>query len=135
MVITNELLDAMTRQAAEASRLRVNFDLRNSTEDQSQRMLNALEPGTIVPVHRHIGTSEVVCVLRGAVRQNFYDGFGNLVESFVIKAASTCPIFVVPAGQWHNSEALENGTIIFESKDGAYVPLGPKDIIKDYSFA
>ncbi len=129
MLIDSSLLDKLTAEAAASPRLRMNFDLRNSAEDGSQRMLNALEPGTVVPVHRHRISSEVVCVVRGAVRQNFYSDEGELVESFVCAAGSSCPVFVVPAGAWHNSEALEKGTVIFESKDGAYEPAAKEDVM------
>lgn len=128
MVMNNELLDRLVEQAKAAPRLRMNYDLRNSAEDQSQRMLNALEPETVIPVHRHMKSSETVCVLRGAVRQNFYAEDGTLKESFVIEAGSSCPMFLVPIGEWHNSEALESGTIIFESKDGPYEPQSPEDV-------
>ncbi len=128
MNVDNELLDRLTVEAAASPRLRMNFDLRNSAADGSQRMLNAMEPGTVVPVHRHRATSEVVCVIRGAVRQNFYSEDGALVETFVVEAGASCPMFVVPAGTWHNSEALEHGTVIFEAKDGAYEPLGAGDV-------
>ncbi len=129
MTVDSKLLDRLSLEAAASPRLRMNFDLRNSDEDGSQRMLNAMEPGTVVPVHRHRTSSETVAVLRGAVRQNIYSSAGILVESFVVEAADGCPFFVVPAGAWHNSEALKSGTVIFEAKDGAYQPLGNEDIM------
>ncbi len=140
MRIDKDFLDGLSAQAASSERLRMNYDLRNSAEDQSQRMLNALEPGTVVPVHRHRGTSETVVVLRGAVRQNFYSEAGELMESFVVSAGALrsgsagasgieCSMFVVPVGQWHNSEALERGTVIFEAKDGGYEPMAMGDVM------
>ncbi len=131
MRIDSLFLDELTGRAVASERLRMNFDLRNSPDDRSQRMLNALEPGTVVPVHRHRGTSETVCVVRGAVRQNFYGEDGALTESYVVEAGGACPMFVVPAGRWHNSEAMEHGTVIFEAKDGAYEPLGAEDVMDD----
>lgn len=124
MLIDSKLLDELSEKARESERLRMNYDLRNSASDGSQRMLNALEPGTLVPIHRHRTTSETVAVLRGALRQNFYDCEGRVLESFVVRAGGDCPFFVVPRGTWHNSESLESGTVIFEAKDGAYEPVG-----------
>ncbi len=136
MKIDNATLDALTARAKESPRRRMNLDLRDSPEDGSQRMLNALEPDTVLPVHRHRTTSETVVLIRGSIRQNYYDGSGNLVESFVAAAGSSpnvessdCAGFSVPAGQWHNTVCLESGTIFLECKDGAYEPLGPEDMM------
>ena len=84
MRIDNLLFDELTAQAQESPRLRMNLDLRNSAEDSSQRMLNAIEPGSVVPIHRHQKTSETVVVLRGRVVEEYYDDAGVLVESFVL---------------------------------------------------
>ena len=130
MLIDSKLLDGLTEEARKSPRLRMNYDLRNSPHDGSQRMLNAMEPGTEIPVHRHTGSSETVAVIRGAIRQNFYDEDGNITESVIYKAGAPVSICAVPLGTWHNSESLEPGTIIFEAKDGAYEPLGEKDILR-----
>ena len=84
MKIDNTLLDELTAQAQASPRLRMNMDLRNSAADTSQRMLNAIEPGSVVPIHRHQKTSETVVVLRGRVVEEYYDDAGVLVESFVL---------------------------------------------------
>ena len=84
MKIDNTLLDELTAQAQASPRLRMNMDLRDSAEDQSQRMLNAIEPGSEVPIHRHRKTSETVVVLRGRVVEEYYDDAGVLAESFVL---------------------------------------------------
>ena len=84
MKIDNILLDKLTAQAKESPRLRMNLDMRNSSADTSQRMLNAIEPGSVVPIHRHRKTSETVVVLRGRVVEEYYDDAGVLVESFVL---------------------------------------------------
>lgn len=129
MLFNQEFLNTLCEQAKENPRLRVNYDLRNSASDTSQRMLNALFPGTIVPIHRHPDTSEIMMVVRGSVREHFYDSEGNLMESFFLKAGEDC-LIKIPAGQFHNLECLEEGTVIFEAKDGAYAPTSPEDIIK-----
>ena len=128
MVLTPEILASLIEQAKSSPRLRMNYDLRNSSEDNSQRMLNALEVGTVLPIHRHIKSSETTAVLRGKIRQNFYDESGNVTESVIIEAVGPCPIYVVPKGMWHNTECLESGTILFEAKDGAYEPQNPEDV-------
>lgn len=131
MIINNKLLDELTIHAKQNPRLRQAYDLRNSVNDMSQRMLNALEPGTVLPVHRHKTTNEVTCVVRGRVRQNMYDEYGKLIESFVASAEGFPNFYVTPIGMWHNTECLESGTVIFEAKDGAYVPLSTEDIMNN----
>ena len=159
MKFDKELLDALTEEAKQSPRLRMNRDMRTQSlcpelghEDSSQRMLNALELGTVVPVHRHPMSTETVCVLRGAVRQSFFeevvefvvpeDGFPmapetdgvvrkrslKLLEQIVVEAGSPCPMYVVPAGMWHTTEALVPGTIIFEAKDGKYEAIKEEDV-------
>jgi cupin fold WbuC family metalloprotein len=129
MLIDKDTFDALTDVAKQSERKRMNLDMRNSAEDLSQRMLNALEPETVLPIHRHRNSSEILIVLRGAVKQCFYDDFGNLVESFILKPNSDNVGISTPIGQWHNTIALESETIIFEAKDGAYQPLTSEDIL------
>lgn len=129
MKIDDLLLDNLSIQAKASPRLRQAFDLRTTPEDNSQRILNAMEPGTILPIHRHRGTTETVVVLRGRIRQNFYDDAGQLVDSFVVEAGSDVMGFSVEVGRWHNTECLEPGTVIMECKDGKYEPLGAEDIL------
>ncbi len=128
MLFNQEFLNTLCEQAKENPRLRVNYDLRNSASDTSQRMLNALCPGTIVPIHRHPDTTEVMMVVRGSVCEHFYDAEGNLMESFFLRAGENC-LIKIPAGQFHNLECLEEGTVIFEAKDGGYVPIQPEDVL------
>ena len=127
--ITQGLLDSLTKQAKASPRLRMNLDLRNSAEDKSQRMLNAIEPGSPLPIHRHKKTSETVVCLRGHLREIFYDDNGKVTETIDLAPASDCVALNIPAGQWHTVEALESGTVILEMKDGAYEPTGPEDIL------
>ena len=129
MKITQALLDELTAQAKASPRLRMNRDLRNSPEDKSQRMLNALEPGTSLPIHRHIKTSETVVCLRGRLRQFFYNDEGVVTDVIDLEPMSHCVALNIPIGQWHTVEVLESGTVILECKDGAYEPLGEGDIL------
>ena len=129
MVLDTNLLDALTAQAKASPRLRMNFDLRNTSEDQSQRMLNALEPGTKMPIHRHRHTSETVIVLRGKVKWVYYNDNKEVTATFIVALGSDLVGLSVPVGQWHSLECLESGTVIFESKDGAYEPMREEDVM------
>lgn len=128
MVITKEILDELSAQAKVSPRLRMAMDLRNSAEDQSQRMLNALEPGTVMPIHRHKGTSETCICIRGHFEEYFYDENGNLTETIDMVPGGV--VLNIEKGQWHSLQCLESGTILFEAKDGAYAPLEPDDIME-----
>ena len=136
MKIDSALLDSLTAQAKATPRLRQAYDLRTTPEDHSQRILNAMEPGTILPIHRHRGSTETVVVLRGKIRQNIYDENGQLTESFEVSAGSSSTGspqvvgFSVELGRWHNTECLVSGTVILECKDGRYEPLSEEDILK-----
>lgn len=130
MIIDQKLLDELTAQAKASPRLRMNLDLRNSSADGSQRMLNALEPGTVLPIHRHRKSSETVVCLRGRLREIFYDDDGNVVEVIDLAPNSDCVALNIPIGQWHSVEVLESGTVILECKDGMYEPLGEEDVMR-----
>ena len=129
MNIDKTLLDNLSFQAKASPRLRMNMDLRDSAEDQSQRMLNALEPGTVLPIHRHRKTTETVAILRGRAVQYLYDDEGRETGSVLLAPGSEIPAMQVEMGQWHRLEALESGTVIVEFKNGAYEPIGPEDIL------
>lgn len=127
MVIDKKILDELSARAMESPRLRCNLDLRNSADDQSQRMLNALEPGTVMPIHRHKDTSETCICIRGHFEEYFYDDNGNLTETVDMVPGGA--VLNISAGQWHSLKCLESGTVLFEAKDGKYEPLGPEDIL------
>ena len=127
MLIDNNLLNALQKEAAESPRLRMNRDMRNSAEDKSQRMLNALEVGTILPIHRHRNSSETQILLRGKIDVIFYDDNGTEVERFHLDPRNGMYAVNVPIGQWHNLEVIEPA-VIFEAKDGAYAPLAQIDL-------
>lgn len=130
MKLEKTLLDSISAEAKVSPRLRMNCDLRNSSLDNSQRMLNALEPGTDLPIHRHMKTSECCIVLRGSAVEIFYDDNGNETERVLMKPNSDCCGVNIEKGRWHKIVSLESGTVIFESKDGAYEPLSNNDILK-----
>lgn len=129
MIITKKLFDDLSYEAVKSSILRVNYDLRNSDCEQSQRMLNALEPGTQLPIHRHLKTSKICLILCGTAEEIFYDDSGKEKERFLLKSNSDCVGIQIPAGVWHRIEALESGTVIFEAKDGTYEPISTENIM------
>lgn len=131
MKITQALMDELTAQAKASPRLRMNRDLRNSPEDKSQRMLNAIEPGSPLPIHRHQKSSETVVCLRGRLVWEFYDELERRCTE-TIELSPNGPIVAlnVPIGQWHTVKALESGSVIMEFKDGAYEPQSPADVLE-----
>lgn len=126
--IDKALLDGLYEQACASERLRMNRDLRTSAADGSQRMLNALQPGTKVPIHRHRETSETIICLQGCMDVVIYDD--HAVE---IQRLRLCPVegrygAQLPVGIWHSVEVYEPSTI-FEAKDGAFAPASVEDVI------
>ena len=129
MIIDKRILDELTAKAKENPRLRCNLDMRNSADDQSQRMLNALEPGTVMPIHRHLASSETVIIIRGRIRWLFYDEQGRITESTELWSDGDVRMLNVEKGRWHSLECLESGSVLFESKDGSYHPLEEDEIM------
>ena len=148
MEINKSLLDNLLKQAAASPRLRMNYDLRTSPEDFSQRMLNALLPGTVLPIHRHTKTTEVLVLLRGKMEEVFYeegsesvwDGDSHCMDicrkrvlretsRVLLEAGGEVQGLSIPVGQWHGINVLEP-TVILECKDGKYEPLGEEDMIE-----
>ena len=130
MLLDKKLFDELTEKAKASPRLRVNFDLRDTPEDQSQRMLNAIEPGTVIPVHRHTMTSEEVIVLRGKAQEVFFDDQGREIDSWVMVSGGEIPAIHVPMGQYHTCRSLESGTIIIEFKNTKYDPTGTEEFFR-----
>ena len=117
--IDKTLLDDLFAKAMESDRLRMNYDLRTSASDNSQRMLNALLPGSIVPIHRHPNSNENVILLCGKLVEVIYDAEGNETECIHLDPSVGNFGCVVPAGSWHTVEVLEP-SVIYEAKDGKY---------------
>lgn len=130
MIITQAILDQLTEQAKASPRLRMNLDLRNSSDDNSQRMLNAIEPGSVMQIHQHQKTSETVVCLRGKVVEEFYDELERIcTDSIVLTPNGTNVAINVPLGQWHRLRAVESGSVVLSVKDGKYEPLSDADIL------
>ena len=139
MKITQAILDDLTAKAKASPRLRMNLDLRNSEEDKSQRMLNAIEPGSPLPIHRHRHTSETVVCLRGRLVWEYYQEVQGSrftvqdvkkTEEIELSPNGQVVALNIPAGQWHTVRALESGSVILEMKEGAYEPLQDCDVLK-----
>jgi len=128
MVIDGRIFEELIEQAKSTPRLRKSFDLRNSLDDYSQRMLNALEPGTEMPIHRHKESSETCVCIRGHFEEYFYDEEGNLTDTIDMVPGGV--VLNIEAGQWHSLKCLESGTILLEAKDGAYRPLDEDEIME-----
>ena len=131
MKITQAILDDLTAKAKESPRLRMNRDLRDSEDDTSQRMLNAIEPGSVVPIHRHQKSSETVVCLRGRVVEEYYDELERIcTEAIELSPNGAVVALNIPAGQWHTLRSLESGSVILEMKNGAYEPTQECDVLK-----
>ena len=131
MIINQSLLNQLTEQAKASPRLRMNYDLRNSEDDGSQRMLNAIEPGSPERIHRHQHTSETVVCIRGRVVEEFYDDLERICTDSIVLTPNGPNVAVnIPAGQWHSIRAVESGSVVLSCKDGRYEPIQEVDILQ-----
>ena len=128
MKIDKRLLDTVLAQAAESPRLRMNYYFHESLDSKAQRLLNALLPGTVLPVHRHRFTSETYVLLQGKMKVTFYDDNGEKIEEYLLDVTTGDYGLQIPRGVWHGIEVIEP-TVIFEVKDGPYTPLTSDDIL------
>ena len=128
MLIDKQLLDGVTAAARGSERLRMNYNLHESLDAPVQRMLNALEPGTVLPVHRHRHTAETYILLRGRIDVMFYNDEGAEVQRFALDPMQGGYGVHIPQGQWHTLDVKESA-VIMEVKQGPYTPLTPEDIM------
>lgn len=128
MIIGDDLLDKLTAEAKVSPRLRMSMDLRDSETDGSQRILNAIEPGTVMSIHRHPSSSETVVCVRGHFEEYLYDDSGILIETVDMVPGGN--VLNVPARQWHSLKSLESGTVLISFKNGAYEPMKECDELK-----
>ncbi len=130
MLLDDKLLDGVTLAAKESPRLRMNYNLHERLDARAQRLFNALEPGTELPVHRHRHTAETYILVRGRLDVIFYNDKKEVTARFGLDPRAGRYGVHIPAGQWHTLEVLESGTVIFEVKDGPYAPLSPEDVLR-----
>ena len=122
MIIDESLLNEVSTQAKESLRLRMNYNFHQSLEDKCHRMLNAVEPGTVVPIHRHPTKDESFVVLRGKVKVSTYNDDGSVIESVVLCQEDGLYGVDIPKNVWHNLESMAPDSVIFECKEGPFVP-------------
>ena len=129
-LIDNMLMDSVTGKARESSRMRMNLNFHGSLEDKCHRLLNAMEPGTEIPVHRHKTKDEGIILLRGCIRVNIYNDRGEVTESVVLSHQEGRVGVDIPMMEWHGVECLESGSVIYEVKEGPFMPHDADDILK-----
>mgnify|MGYP000022380727 CR=1 FL=1 len=127
-VIDKVLLDETSRKARVSERGRMNHNFHERLDDPVNRLLNALEPGTFLPVHRHVDKDEAVLVLRGPIPSFVFDEAGAIVQHVVADPREGVYGFDIPAGTWHGLLVLASGTVVYEVKPGPYRALGAEDI-------
>ena len=120
-IVDKELLDSVTEEAKVSPRLRMNYNFHQSLEDKCHRFLNAVEPGTVVPIHHH-KVDEMFVILRGSLKVNTYNDDGEVIQSVVLSPSQGRYAVNIKAGEWHSVESLESGTMIMEVKEGPYIP-------------
>lgn len=130
MILDKTLLDKISAQAKVSPRLRMNFNLHESLDSNVQRLFNAMEPGTIVPIQRHQNTAETMMLVRGKMKVFFHNPEGDIIDTFILSPKDCIYGVHIPVGQWHSVEVLESGTVMFEVKEGPYSPLSKEDIIE-----
>lgn len=129
MVIDKYLLDKVSEQAKASPRLRMNYNFHKSLDEKCHRMLNAVEPGSDIPIHRHPDKDESFVVLRGIVRSTTYNDDGTVIESVVLSQEDGLYGVDIPKGVWHKLESLESGSVVFECKEGPFVPHEDEGIL------
>ena len=129
MIINTQLLDNVSSSAKKSERLRMNYNLHESLDSKVQRLLNAMEPGTIIPIQRHKNSAETLMVVRGKMKVELYDDNKNILESEILSSEEGKYGVHIPAGVWHCVEIMEPNTVIFEVKEGPYTPLSKDDIL------
>lgn len=129
MVLTDDIVEKVSAEAKASPRLRMNYNLHASFEDSVQRMFNAIEPGSVIPIARHPWSSETLLLLRGKLRVDIYNDQKEIIESVILDNAQGIIGYHIPKMTWHCVEALESGTVLFETREGPYQPVQEEDIL------
>lgn len=130
MIIDDKILDELSAKAKASPRLRTNLNFHQSLDEKCHRFLNAVEPGAEIPIHRHPTKEESFILLRGRVRVTTYNDDGSVIESVVLCAEEGRYGVDIPKGVWHKLESLETGSVVFECKEGPFVPHEIDGILK-----
>lgn len=129
MIIDKTLLDNISLQAKQSERLRRNYNLHLSLDSKVQRLFNAMEPGTFVPIQRHPDVAETIVIIRGRIKVCLLDENKNIIEETILDTSEGNYGIHIPAGVWHCVEVLEPDTVIFEVKEGPYKGVDIKDVL------
>lgn len=130
LVLDTALLDEITEKAMNSPRLRMNYNLHDDLEAKAQRLFNVLQPGTVLPIHRHQNTAETYILVRGKLLVEYYNEQKIKTDEVLLDPLTDKFGIHVPAGQWHTVIPLESGTTVFEVKDGPYTPFSPEDVLE-----
>jgi len=128
-IIHTTLLDKVSAEAKDSPRQRMNYNFHQSLDDKCHRFLNAVEPGTVVPIHKHPTKDESFVILRGKVRVTTHRDDGSIIEDVVLSQESGNYGVDIPKNVWHKLESLESGSVIFECKEGPFVPHDAEGIL------
>jgi cupin fold WbuC family metalloprotein len=129
-IINNQLLNTVSAQAKVSPRLRMNYNFHQSLDEKCHRFLNAMEPGTVVPIHHHPTKDETFIVLRGKVKVSTFNDDGTLSENIVLSHEDGCYGVDIPKNVWHTIESQRAGTVCFECKEGPFVSHEEDGILK-----
>lgn len=130
MLIDDKLLNKVSAEAKANPRLRMNYNLHEFLDDKVQRLFNAMEPGTIIPIQRHRDTAETMIVVRGQLKLTIYNDDKSIIEEYVLNPSVGNYGYHIAKGVWHGVEVLATNTVMFEVKGGPYRPLADEDILK-----
>lgn len=129
MLLKADILDNLTQAAKESPRLRMNYNLHESLDDSVQRMFNAIEPGSVIPIARHLESNETLIMMRGKLRVDIYNDKKEVIETCILDKAAGNIGYHIEKGKWHSVESLESGTVLFETREGPYRPVAECDIL------
>ena len=129
MEIGIDLINKLHKEACESDRLRVNYDLRSPDDEISLRLLTVMEPGTIVPIHRHRESDEFFVIISGRIKEIFYNDDGSIKGTYLVSVGGDICSMIIKKGQWHSVEVMEPCSAIIECRRGPYVPISPEDML------
>lgn len=129
MLLKADILDNLTQAAKDSPRLRMNYNLHESLDDSVQRLFNAIEPGSQIPVARHMDSNETLILIRGKLKVEIFNDQKEVIETCILDKAIDNIGYHIEKGKWHCVQSLESGTILFETREGPYVPISENDIL------